>query len=152
MANPYGHSDPLAGEKPLLRLGLIGSGIQASKAPSLHEAEAAAQGIPCVYELLDLDTLHGGAQLPDLLAEAERRGFAGLNITHPCKQAVIPLLHELSPHARAIGAVNTIHFHGGRRTGYNTDAWGFEESFRHDMRGASLAVVVQVGAGGAGAA
>lgn len=153
MATPHGHSDPPAGEKPLLRLGLIGSGIQASKAPSLHEAEAAAQGIPCVYQLLDLDALHAGIeQLPDLLADAERRGFAGLNITHPCKQAVIPLLHELSPHAQAIGAVNTIHFYGGRRTGYNTDAWGFEESFRHDMQGASLAGVVQVGAGGAGAA
>ena len=84
MANPHGQSAPPAGEKPPLRLGLIGSGIQASKAPSLHEAEAAAQGIPCVYQLLDLDTLHAGVvQLPDLLSEAERRGFAGLNITHP---------------------------------------------------------------------
>ena len=140
-------------EKPLLRLGLIGSGIQASKAPALHEAEAAAQGIRCLYQLLDLDVLRVGAEhLPALLAQAEERGFAGLNITHPCKQAVIPLLHELSPHAQAIGAVNTIHFCGGRRTGYNTDAWGFEESFRHDMQGASVAAVVQVGAGGAGAA
>ena len=153
MANPHGESDPPAGERPPLRLGLIGSGIQASKTPALHEAEAAAQGIACSYELLDLDALHAGIeQLPDLLAEAERRGFAGLNITHPCKQAVIPLLHELSPRAQAIGAVNTVHFYGGRRTGYNTDAWGFEESFRHHMQGASLAAVVQIGAGGAGAA
>jgi quinate/shikimate dehydrogenase (NAD+) len=153
MANPHGDRDPPADAKPLLQLGLIGSGIQASKAPALHEAEAAAQGISCAYELLDLDALHAGIErLPDLLAQAESRGFAGLNITHPCKQAVIPLLHELSPHARAIGAVNTVHFYGGRRTGYNTDAWGFEESFRHDMQGASLAKVAQAGAGGAGAA
>ena len=156
MAHPYGNSTPPAAAtdaKPLLRLGLIGSGIQASKTPALHEAEAAAQGIGCVYQLLDLDVLHVGIeQLPNLLAEAERRGFAGLNITHPCKQAVIPLLHEVSPHAQAIGAVNTVHFCGGRRTGYNTDAWGFEESFRHYMQGASMAAVAQVGAGGAGAA
>lgn len=153
MANPHGPPDAPADAKAVLRLGLIGSGIQASKAPALHEAEAAAQGIRCAYQLLDLDALQAGVErLPDLLADAERRGFAGLNITHPCKQAVIPLLHELSPHAQAIGAVNTIHFYGGRRTGYNTDAWGFEESFRHDMQGASLAAVVQVGAGGAGAA
>jgi shikimate dehydrogenase len=139
--------------QPLCRLGLIGSGIQASKSPALHETEAAAQGIRCVYELIDLERVGGGIErLPDLLAEAERNGFTGLNVTYPCKQAVIPLLHELSPHAQAIGAVNTIHFHAGRRIGYNTDAWGFAESFRHGMQGASVARVAQVGAGGAGAA
>ena len=48
-------------------------------------------------------------------------GFNGLNITYPCKQAVIPLLHELSDDARALGAVNTVVFKDGRRTGHNTD-------------------------------
>lgn len=134
-------------------LGLIGSGIQASKSPALHEAEAAAQGLQCRYELLDLDQLGlGVGHLPALLAEAERRGFAGLNITYPCKQAVIPFLHELSPQARALGAVNTVHFTGGRRVGYNTDAWGFAESFRQDMQGTAIDTVAQIGAGGAGAA
>lgn len=134
-------------------LGLIGSGIQASKSPSLHESEAAAQGFQCRYELLDLDQLGVGVEhLPVLLAEAERRGFAGLNITYPCKQAVIPFLHELSPQARTIGAVNTVHFTHGRRVGYNTDAWGFAESFRQEMQGASSDTVAQIGAGGAGAA
>ncbi|MDE2261992.1 MAG: shikimate dehydrogenase [Gammaproteobacteria bacterium] len=134
-------------------LGLIGSGIQASKSPALHEAEAAAQGFQCRYELIDLDRLGVGIEhLPVLLAEAERRGFSGLNITYPCKQAVIPFLHELSPQARTIGAVNTVHFNGGRRIGYNTDAWGFAESFRQDMKGSSIDTVAQVGAGGAGAA
>lgn len=156
MPNPNGVREPPAGAedaKSLLRLGLIGSGIQASKAPALHEAEATAQGLRCIYQLLDLDALHVGVEhLPHLLNEAERRGFAGLNITHPCKQAVIPLLHELNPRAHAIGAVNTVHFYSGRRTGYNTDAWGFEESFRHNMQGASVTAVVQLGAGGAGAA
>jgi len=134
-------------------LGLIGSGIQASRSPALHEAEAAAQGFRCRYELLDLDQLGVGVEhLPALLAEAERRGFAGLNITYPCKQTVIPFLHELSPQARALGAVNTVHFTGGRRVGYNTDAWGFAESFRRDMAGAAADTVAQIGAGGAGAA
>jgi shikimate dehydrogenase len=156
MTNPYGDSAPPDGTtdaSPLLRLGLVGRGIRASKAPALHEAEAAAQGIRCSYQLLDLDALHlGVGQLADLLAQAEARGFTGVNVTHPCKQAVIPLLHELSPHARAIGAVNTVRFGGGRRTGHNTDAWGFAQSFRQQMQGASLTTVVQVGAGGAGAA
>ena len=138
---------------PVCRLGLIGRGIQRSKSPALHEAEARAQGFTCTYELLDLEKLGFGLErLPDLLRQASEQGFAGLNITHPCKQAVIPLLDELSPEAQSVGAVNTVHFHAGRRIGYNTDAWGFSESFRRGLSGASVAQVVQVGAGGAGAA
>ena len=53
-------------------------------------------------------------------------GFAGLNITFPCKQAVIPLLDALSDEARAIGAVNTVVREGDRLVGYNTDGSGLE--------------------------
>lgn len=141
------------GATPLVRVGLIGKGIQRSKSPAMHEAEAAAQGVRCVYELIDLDERGVDIKaLPDLLAEVEARGFAGVNITYPCKQAVIPLLHSLSDEARAIGAVNTVHFSNGARTGYNTDAWGFAESFRRGLREAPLERVAQIGAGGAGAA
>jgi shikimate dehydrogenase len=134
-------------------VGLIGKGIQRSKSPALHEAEAAAQGFRCVYELIDLDERGVGVEaLPDLLKEAEARGFAGVNITFPCKQAVIPLLHGMSDEARAIGAVNTVHFSRGVWTGYNTDAYGFEESFRRGLADAALGAVAQLGAGGAGAA
>jgi shikimate dehydrogenase len=135
------------------RLGLIGAGIAQSKSPALHETEAKAQGIRCRYELIDLDQLGVGVnRLPDLLDEAEILGFSGLNITAPCKQAVIPLLHELSPEVQAIGAVNTVRFHAGHRIGYNTDAKGFCESFRRGLQGVPLDRVLQFGAGGAGAA
>jgi len=134
-------------------VGLIGRGIQGSKSPALHRSEAAAQGFELNYELLDLDQRGlGNEALPQLLQEAESRGFAGLNITYPCKQAVIALLDELSEEARAIGAVNTVQFRDGRRIGYNTDASGFEESFRRGMPGAAFTSVIQVGGGGAGAA
>lgn len=150
MASPPTHSES---DTRLCLLGLIGSAIQASKSPSMHETEAAAQGIRCKYELIDLDERNIGVdRLPWLLSDAERRGFTGLNVTYPCKQAVIPLLHELSPDAEAIGAVNTILFQAGRRKGYNTDAWGFSQSFERDMKGASVDKVTQIGAGGAGAA
>ncbi|HXD23549.1 MAG TPA: shikimate dehydrogenase, partial [Gemmatimonadaceae bacterium] len=136
-----------------VRVGLIGKGIQRSKSPAMHEAEAAAQGFRCVYELIDLDERGVDINaLPGLLSEAEERGFAGVNVTYPCKQAVIPLLTGLSDEARAIGAVNTVHFEPGARTGYNTDAWGFAESFRRGLGDASLERVAQIGAGGAGAA
>jgi shikimate dehydrogenase len=133
--------------------GLIGSGIQGSRAPALHEQEGEAQGLRLVYQRIDLERLglDAGA-LPELLTAAERMGFAGLNITHPCKQAVLPLLHELSAEARAIGAVNTVVLAAGRRIGHNTDAAGFAESFRRGMPGARLERVVLIGAGGGGAA
>jgi shikimate dehydrogenase len=133
--------------------GLIGAGIQGSLTPAMHEREADEQGLRCLYRLIDLDRLGLGADaLPDLLMAAERMGFAGLNITFPCKQAVIPLLHDLSDEARALNAVNTVVFKDGRRIGHNTDCSGFAEGFRRGLPGVKLDRVVQLGGGGAGAA
>ena len=134
-------------------IGLIGSAIQASRSPALYEQEAAALSLRYLYKLIDLDQPGLGPEaLPELLTAAERMGFAGLNITHPCKQAVIPLLHELSPDARDLGAVNTVLLRDGRRIGHNTDWYGFAESFRRGLPDVKRDRVVQFGAGGAGAA
>ena len=136
-----------------MRLGLIGAGIQASRSPAMHLAEAAAHGLEAEYRLIDLDVLRVGVEaLPSLLAEAQALGFSGVNITHPCKQAVLPLLDEISDDARALGAVNTVVLRGGRRAGHNTDWWAFRESMREGLPGVRLDRVVQFGAGGAGAA
>lgn len=136
-----------------LKLGLIGAGIQASRTPAMHEREAAAHGLECHYQLIDLETLGLAAdRLPDLVEEAERSGFAGLNVTHPCKQLVLPVLTDISADAETIGAVNTVVFSDGRRFGHNTDWLGFREGFRRRLPGVSLERVVQLGAGGAGAA
>ena len=94
----------------------------------------------------------GVTALSEILTAAERLGFAGLNVTYPCKQAVIEELDELSPDARAIGAVNTVIFRNGRRLGHNTDWTGFSESFRRTLADVGRNRVVQFGAGGAGAA
>lgn len=134
-------------------VGLIGAGIQASLTPAMHEREGARHGFRYVYRRIDLDVLGVGAEaLPRLLDDAEGQGFSGLNITYPCKQAVIPFLHELSEDARAIGAVNTVVFQSGRRVGHNTDCSGFAMSLRSGLADAKRDVVVQLGAGGAGAA
>lgn len=134
-------------------VGLIGSGIKGSLSPAMHEEEGRQQGLAYVYRRIDLEALDlSPSALPDLLTAAERMGFDGLNITYPCKQTVIPLLDELSDDARALGAVNTVRFEGGKRIGHNTDWSGFKRSFEHGLPGASLARVVQLGAGGAGAA
>jgi len=136
-----------------MKIGLIGAGIQHSSSPSMHVEEGKALGLSISYELLDFDQVQGGPErLAALLDDAERRGFSGLNITYPSKQAVIPLLHDLAPEARALHSVNTVLFRNGRRVGHNTDWWGFAESFRRDMSDVNTENVVLVGAGGAGAA
>ena len=136
-----------------IQVGLIGAGIQLSKSPALHMREAALHGLDYSYELFDL-AQRGltPAALPSLLAEAESRGFSGVNVTHPCKQLVLPLLTQLSPDAAAIGAVNTVTFQGGERTGYNTDWSGFYESFERNMPDVPRRKVLLLGAGGAGVA
>ncbi|MFC4014107.1 shikimate dehydrogenase [Nonomuraea purpurea] len=130
--------------------GLIGSGIGPSLSPPLHEREAAHHGLRYVYRLLDTDVL--GDDVGELLRTARRFGYDGLNITHPCKQSVIPHLDELSPDARMLGAVNTVVFDGGRAVGHNTDWTGFAQSFARGLPDAPTRRIVQLGAGGAGAA
>lgn len=133
--------------------GLIGRGIQASRTPTLHEHEGDAQSLRYLYRLIDADQLGlADSALPDLLEAAQRTGFTGLNITFPFKQAILPLLDQLSDEARGIGAVNTVVFKDGKRIGHNTDCLGFAEGFRRGLGDVSKRLVVQMGAGGAGAA
>jgi shikimate dehydrogenase len=136
-----------------LVIGLVGRGIRKSRTPGMHEREAGRLGFGYSYVLLDFDQLG----LPDeaiseAVSAARNLGFRGLNVTHPFKQAVMPALDGLSPEARSIGAVNTVVFDSGRATGYNTDCWGFEHSFREGMTNAAIDCVAVFGAGGAGAA
>ena len=134
-------------------VGLIGEGIQGSRSPALHEEEARHHGLTLRYELIDLAQAGRKAgDLPRLIESAQAAGYDGLNITHPCKQAVLPLLDELADEARAIDAVNTVVFHDGKRKGFNTDRAGFAVPFGEKLHDARRRSIVLVGAGGAGAA
>ncbi len=134
-------------------VGLIGAGIGSSLSPALHEREASLLGVDYEYRLFDLEELgRPASDVGALVAEAARDGFGGLNITHPCKQLVVAELDELSPEAEALGAVNTVVLRNGWRIGHNTDASGFQEAFERRLPGARTDRVVQLGAGGAGAA
>ena len=133
--------------------GLIGRHIGASRSPWLHEREAQAQGLNLTYTLFDFaamnwDESHLCAQLDN----AQALGYSGVNVTYPYKQAVIACLDELAASAKRVGAVNTVKFSSGKRIGYNTDVIGFAESMRHGLPGVALNRVLQVGAGGGGAA
>lgn len=119
----------------------------------MQEEEARHHGLRLHYQLIDLDRTGSGVEhLPALIAAVRTMRFDGLNITYPCKQAVIPLLDELSDEARAIGAVNTVVFRDGKAIGHNTDGSGWAWGFRRALRHADLGRVVLLGAGGAGSA
>jgi shikimate dehydrogenase len=129
-------------------VGLIGAGIATSLSPALHEREAAELELDYAYRLIELEERDVG----DLLERARRAGLRGVNVTHPCKQDVIPHLDALSDDAAALHAVNTVVFEDGRATGHNTDTTGFAESFARGLPEAALHDVVLLGAGGAGSA
>lgn len=135
-------------------VGLIGANIRQSLSPALHEDAFAAIGMTGHYHLMDVDSLPGRT-LEGLLAAAREAGFAGVNVTFPFKEAVIPLLDSVSDEARQIGAVNTVVIDAqGRTTGHNTDRSGFRAAFAesYGKDGARGQWALQLGAGGAGRA
>lgn len=140
-------------ERQPLLVGLVGAGIATSLSPIVHQREAQRHGLRFIYTLIDSD-VHGIGEtdLPTILEWAPRMGFRALNVTHPFKQSVVPFMAQLSEDAATIGAVNTVVFHEDGPRGYNTDWTGFFQAFQRVMRDAKRDHVVQLGAGGAGAA
>src|SRR6478736_3602711 len=141
---------PAVGHQKFLT-GLIGAPIAHSASPAMHGQAADALGIRCHYQLIEVAGA-GSAELRALLASIKRTGFAGINVTFPYKEAVVPLLDDLSPAARAIGAVNTIVVRGDRLVGYNTDATGFERAVGALVKASHHGPVALIGAGGVGKA
>jgi shikimate dehydrogenase len=139
-------------ERPLV--GLIGANIMKSLSPALIEDAFDAIGARGHYHLMDLDLLPG-RRLEDVFAAVKAAGFVGINITRPVKEAIMPLLDDVTPEAREIGAVNTVLFRkDGHATGYNTDRTGFRRNLENRLGRDSVAgkPVVLIGAGGAGRA
>lgn len=134
-------------------VGLLGDGIAHSLTPPMHRREAERLGLDYEYRVIDIaDRGEGVGDLPAIMLEVAAEGYDALNVTHPFKQRVIPYLDELSDAVARLEAVNLILFRDGRAIGHNTDWTGFRwavETGLGDVRGER---VVQVGAGGAGAA
>jgi shikimate dehydrogenase len=150
----YGQDDEMSkATRPGYLVGLLGEGIRRSLTPPMHVSEAARLGIDYEYRVLDLlETGEDPGATGDIVRRARDEGFAALNVTHPCKQLVIPALDELSPEAARLDAVNLVLFRGGRMIGHNTDWTGFRSALTDGLPGARRDTVLQVGTGGAGAA
>ena len=126
-------------------LGVMGNPIGQSVSPAMHNEAFRHQRMNVTYGAFPV--------APDQLTAAvegiRALGLLGVNVTIPYKEAVIPLLDEVAPTARQVGAVNTIVNRGGRLIGYNTDGWGFICSLDEArIRPTGLHAVV-LGAGGA---
>lgn len=131
--------------------GLIGAPIAHSASPAMHERAADALGVRCHYQLIEVAGADQ-AGLRALLDGVRHFGFAGVNVTFPYKEAVVSLLDELSPAARAVGAVNTVVVRDGRLLGYNTDTTGFERAIGPLLAASGPGAVALIGAGGVGKA
>ena len=108
----------------MIHLGLIGHPLGHSLSPKLHAAALRSCRLEGDYSLFPIhpDDLQG---LRDLLARVRTGEIKGLNVTIPHKQNVIEFMDELTPTAKAIGAVNTIYLRENKLIGDNTDAQGF---------------------------
>ncbi len=96
----------------------------------------------CEYRLFPIETIY---EFEDL----KKQEIAGLNVTIPYKEQIIPYLDELDEHAKAIGAVNVIQFKNGKTIGYNSDYYGFKDSLLNFLPNEFKSKALVLGTGGA---
>lgn len=127
------------------RFGIIGWPLSHTLSPKMHQAAYAALHIEASYEKFPLEH---EKNLPQHIATLKEQNVRGYNVTVPYKEAILPLLDEVSISADAIGAVNTVMWRNGRLLGENTDWSGFLAHLNEaniDLKQKSAAVI---GAGG----
>ncbi|MDD2837243.1 MAG: shikimate dehydrogenase [Methanothrix sp.] len=128
--------------------GIFGDPIMHSLSPAMQNAALRALGEDACYHAFRV----AQEDLEDALRGAAAMGFCGLNLTIPLKEKALELdFLQPDPLARAIGAVNTVSFHGPQQrvAGYNTDGWGALLALRDagvEIKGRSVLII---GAGGA---
>ena len=128
---------------------LIGSPVDHSGSPAIHNYSFDKLGIDAAYLALDVKEQN---VCHVLKAMRSVEGWIGSNVTMPCKRAVIDHLDEIDDVAEMVDAVNVISSEGGRLKGYNTDGAGFMTNLRKhgvEIEGATMLIM---GAGGAGTA
>lgn len=127
-------------------VGLFGDPVKHSLSPRMQNAAIAASGLDAVYVPFHVTA----EQLCDAVAGVRAMAIRGVNLTIPHKEAACRLVDDIDPHAKMIGAINTIVNDDGRLKGYNTDVLGLQNVLKTEL-GVDLAGrrVLLVGAGGA---
>ena len=127
-------------------LGVFGYPVRHTLSPLMQNAAIEALGLNYAY--LPFEVKPG--DIGDAVRGIRSLGIAGVNVTVPHKEAVIPFLDELTDEAEKIGAVNTIENRNGRLIGHNTDSLGYVMSLREDAGfEPKNKTIIVIGAGGA---
>jgi len=126
-------------------LGVIGYPVEHSLSPLMHNAAIAHLNLDYVYLPFPI----APSDLSVAIGGFGAIGLVGFNITIPHKQAIMPLLSEISPVAQAVGAVNTVWRKAGGWYGTNTDVAGFIAPLQDDNRDWTQCIAVILGNGGA---
>ena len=127
-------------------LGVIGHPVEHSLSPVMHNAALAQLGLDYIYLPFPIKP----ENLEVAIAGLAAINVVGFSVTIPHKQAIMPLLSEISPTAQAIGAVNTVSRQNNQWVGTNTDIEGFiaplQTTYQQDW---SQKIAVILGHGGA---
>ncbi len=129
-----------------MSLQVIGDPVLHSKSPVIHGAMLGLLGLDIDY------TAHvvRRGELPQYLAWAKENGVTGFNATMPHKEDLLPLLDEIDPAAKAVGAVNTVCLRDGKWMGFNTDGGGAVAALKDSLGiDPNRLTVTLLGAGGA---
>lgn len=138
----YPNAMPITGTTQIL--GVIGDPVIHSLSPVMHNAALAELGADYLYAAFPV----AAESLEAAIAGFAATGVRGFNLTIPHKQAILPLLAEVTPEAEAVGAVNTVWRIGSGWAGTNTDVAGFIAPLKSLSRWAGATALV-LGNGGA---
>ena len=126
------------------RYGLIGHPLKHSMSRHLFNEKFEYEGLDCLYQHFDLKSLD---ELKDVMDKYP--DLCGFNVTIPYKESIIPLLNEIDPEAKEIGAVNVVKITDGKLKGYNSDVYGFRQLLDRAINGKSIGHALVLGTGGA---
>jgi shikimate dehydrogenase len=126
------------------RYGLIGHPLKHSQSRFYFNEKFEYEGLDCRYQHFDIKSLE---ELHDIMAKYP--DLCGFNVTIPYKESIIPLLDEIDPIAKEVGAVNVVTITNGKLKGYNADVYGFERLLNRAINGRDASHALILGTGGA---
>ena len=126
------------------RYGLIGHPLKHSQSRFYFNEKFEYEGLDCRYQHFDLKSID---EIYDVMSSYP--DLCGFNVTIPYKEAIIPLLDEIDPTAKEVGAVNVVRIDKGKLKGYNTDVYGFNKLLERAINGKTIEHALVLGTGGA---
>lgn len=132
------------------KLAVIGDPVAHSKSPQMHQAALDKDGFDMRYIRVHVPP----GEVKKALSKMQRLGFIGVNVTVPHKLEVMAVCDSLTETAKALGAVNTVHFTEKGWIGHNTDGPGLANALKSELNRtfADSSTLILGAGGGAGRA